>query len=141
MTGNVSALADHLGLGELRLALFGLLLVFAFVGGAIVATLLIDAGRDRDLPGIYAYGILGEAAILFALGCLAPVMPEETRGAALALGLSFLLGLQNATITQITNARVRTTHVTGMVTISASGSPTCWNGIPRPTGRSCGCTS
>jgi len=116
MTGNVSALADHLGLGEVRMALFGLLLVLAFVAGAMAATLLIDAGRTRHLPGVYAYGILGEAAMLLVLGCAAPFLPEDARGAALALGLSFLLGLQNATVTQITNARVRTTHVTGMVT-------------------------
>jgi uncharacterized membrane protein YoaK (UPF0700 family) len=116
MTGNVSALADHLGLGEVRMALFGLLLVLAFVAGAMAATLLIDAGRTRHLPGVYAYGILGEAAMLLVLGCAAPFLPEDVRGAALALGLSFLLGLQNATVTQITNARVRTTHVTGMVT-------------------------
>lgn len=116
MTGNVSALADHLGLGEVRMALFGLLLVLAFVAGAMAATLPIDAGRTRHLPGVYAYGILGEAAMLLVLGCAAPFLPEDVRGAALALGLSFLLGLQNATVTQITNARVRTTHVTGMVT-------------------------
>lgn len=116
MTGNVSALADHLGLGEARMALFGLLIVLTFVAGAMAATLLIDAGRTRHLPGVYAYGVLGEALMLLMLGCAAPFLPEETRGAVLALGLSFLLGLQNATVTQITNARVRTTHVTGMVT-------------------------
>ena len=32
------------------------------------------------------------------------------------LGLSFLMGLQNATVTHISGARVRTTHVSGMVT-------------------------
>jgi uncharacterized membrane protein YoaK (UPF0700 family) len=37
-------------------------------------------------------------------------------GPALAFGLSFLMGLQNAVVTRISNARVRTTHVTGMVT-------------------------
>lgn len=43
-------------------------------------------------------------------------MPEAVYGPVLVTGLSFLLGLQNATVTQITDARVRTTHVTGMVT-------------------------
>lgn len=130
MTGNVSALADHLGLGEVRMALFGLLLVVAFVGGAAAATLLIDAGRMRHVPGVYAYGVLGEAALLTVLGCSAPFLPEEARGAVLALGLSFLLGLQNATITQITNARVRTTHVTGMVTDIGIGLANLLEGHP-----------
>jgi uncharacterized membrane protein YoaK (UPF0700 family) len=116
MTGNVSSLADHLGLGDARLALFGLAIVVAFVGGAMAATLLIDVGRSRRLPGVYAVGILGEAALLLTLACAAPVLPGEWRGPVLALGLSVVLGLQNATVTQITGARVRTTHVTGMVT-------------------------
>jgi uncharacterized membrane protein YoaK (UPF0700 family) len=32
------------------------------------------------------------------------------------LGLSFVLGLQNAAVTKISESRVRTTHVTGMIT-------------------------
>lgn len=116
MTGNVSALADHLGLGDLRLALYALALVATFVAGAMVATLLIGIGRERCLRGVYAYGVLAEAVMLAALGAVAPWLPADGRGAVLALGLSFLLGLQNATVTQITDARVRTTHVTGMVT-------------------------
>ena len=35
---------------------------------------------------------------------------------ALVLGLSFAMGLQNAVVTRISDARVRTTHVSGMVT-------------------------
>ncbi|MEH3119681.1 MAG: YoaK family protein [Methylorubrum populi] len=116
MTGNVSALADHLGLGELVLALQALALVAAFMAGALCATLLISAGRHHRLRGVYAYSVLTEAVLLAALGTLAPWLPVGLRGAILALGLSFLLGLQNATVTQITDARVRTTHVTGMVT-------------------------
>jgi uncharacterized membrane protein YoaK (UPF0700 family) len=34
----------------------------------------------------------------------------------LVLGLSFVMGLQNAATTRISNARVRTTHVSGMAT-------------------------
>ncbi|MBK3402885.1 DUF1275 domain-containing protein [Methylorubrum populi] len=116
MTGNVSALADHLGLGELRPALYALSLVVTFVTGAMTATLLIGIGRGRCLRGVYAYGVLAEATMLAFLGILAPFLSADGRNASLALGLSFLLGLQNATVTQITNARVRTTHVTGMVT-------------------------
>ncbi|GEP11238.1 YoaK family protein [Methylobacterium gnaphalii] len=116
MTGNVSALADHLGLGDVLMAAQVLALVAAFVTGAMAATLLIDTGRQRRLRGVYAYSILTEAVLLGALGCAEPWLPAVARGPVLALSLSFLLGLQNATVTQITNARVRTTHVTGMVT-------------------------
>ncbi|CAO4150367.1 YoaK family protein [Methylorubrum aminovorans] len=116
MTGNVSALADHLGLGEAALALPMLALIAAFMAGAMSATLLISAGRHHRLRGVYAYSVLTEALLLVGLGVFGFCLPAGWHGAVLVTGLSFLLGLQNATITQITDARVRTTHVTGMVT-------------------------
>ncbi|MGI4802967.1 MAG: YoaK family protein [Janthinobacterium lividum] len=116
MTGNVSALADHLGVRDLAVAALYLTLVATFVSGAIVSTLLINVGRRRRLAGIYAVSLLLEALLLAALGCADLWVSEVQRGPALAFGLSFLMGLQNAVVTRISNARVRTTHVTGMVT-------------------------
>ena len=116
MTGNVSALANHLGVGDLADAALYLALVAAFVLGAIVSTLLINAGRRRRLAGIYAFSVLAEALLLAVLGCADLWVSGVGRGPALAFGLSFLMGLQNAVVTRISNARVRTTHVTGMVT-------------------------
>ncbi len=116
MTGNVSALADHLALGDLRLASTYLSLVVTFIAGAAVSALLINAGRRRGIAGIYAFSIFTEALLLAGLACLALGLTGSARGVLLAYGLSFLMGLQNAVVTRISNARVRTTHVTGMVT-------------------------
>lgn len=116
MTGNVSALSDHLGIGDVVVATLYLALVANFILGAIVSTLLVNAGRRRGLAGIYAFSILAEAVLLALLGSADLWLPQVSRGPILAFGLSFLMGLQNAVVTQISNARVRTTHVTGMVT-------------------------
>lgn len=116
MTGNVSALADHLGIGDLAIAATYLALVATFISGAAVSTLLVNAGRRRRLAGIYAFSILAEAFLMAGLGCAELWLPQVGRGPGLAFGLSFLMGLQNAVVTRISNARVRTTHVTGMVT-------------------------
>lgn len=116
MTGNVSALSDHLALGDLLLAAFYLTIVLIFIGGAGVSTLLINAGRRRQIHGIYAFSILAEAILLALLGCADLWVPAVHGGPALILGLSFLMGLQNAVVTRISNARVRTTHVSGMAT-------------------------
>lgn len=116
MTGNVSAFADRFGVGDLLAALPYLGLVLVFVSGATTSTLLINLGRRRRMGHIYALNIMAEACLLAALGFADYWLPTLARGATLAFGLSFVLGLQNAVVTRISNARVRTTHVTGMVT-------------------------
>lgn len=93
-----------------------LALVATFISGAIVSALLVNAGQRRGLIGIYAFSIFAEAILLAMLGCADLWLPGVGRGPALAFGLSFLMGLQNAVVTHISNARVRTTHVTGMLT-------------------------
>lgn len=115
MTGNVSALADHGALGDFGPGLLFLAIVLTFIGGAMVSTLLINAGRRRARAGIYAFSILAEAVLLAALAAV-DLWLGAGRGALLVFGLSFLMGLQNAVVTRLSNARVRTTHVTGMVT-------------------------
>ena len=116
MTGNVSSLADHLAVGDLLVAATYLTLVGTFVSGAAVSALLINVGRRRRIVGIYAFSILAEAVLLASLACADLWLTGDGRGVLLAYGLSFLMGLQNAVVTRISNARVRTTHVTGMVT-------------------------
>ncbi len=116
MTGNVSALSDHLGLAQFGLAGLFLSLVIAFIAGAFVSGLLIEAGRNRGVRAIYAYSITLEAGMLLALGVVDLWLPSAQSGSALVLGLSFVMGLQNAATTRISNARIRITHVSGMAT-------------------------
>lgn len=116
MTGNVSALSDHLGLGQLDMARFFVGLVIAFTLGAFSSGLLIEAGRRRGVRAIYAYSIAFEAVLLVAIGLADALASTPRTGALLMVGLSFVMGLQNAATTRISNARVRTTHVSGMAT-------------------------
>jgi uncharacterized membrane protein YoaK (UPF0700 family) len=116
MTGNVSALSDHAALGEWLIGAFYLVIVLTFITGAAVSTLLINAGRRREILSIYAVSILAEAVLMALLGCAELWLPQVQRGPVLILGLSFLMGLQNAVVTRISDARVRTTHVSGMAT-------------------------
>ena len=116
MTGNVSIFSDRIASGRLVAAFGFVAIVIAFVGGATVSSLLINAGRRRKIPGIFAYSILAEAVLMAALGMADIWLPEVWRAPLLVMGLSFLMGLQNAVVTRISNARVRTTHVSGMAT-------------------------
>lgn len=116
MTGNVSSLSDHLAKANVHIGLFFLLIILLFIAGSLVSTLIINAGRRRQMRGIYAINILIEGIVLLVLGVVESAFPFSGSGVLLVLSLSFLMGLQNAVVTRISNARVRTTHVSGTAT-------------------------
>lgn len=116
MTGNVSALSSLIALGDWGRGLGYLGIVITFIFGAFVSTLVVGAGLRRGISTIYARVILGEAAMLVLLGFLECRLDRASGVPILIFGLSFLMGLQNAIVTDISDARVRTTHVSGMST-------------------------
>jgi uncharacterized membrane protein YoaK (UPF0700 family) len=118
MSGIVSALADDAVTGEAALVASGLAALASFVLGAAVSALLIHWGRSRDAHSRYALPLLCEALLLLAFGWLGAhdgAFRLEWIPATVAL-LCFIMGLQNAIITKISRAEIRTTHVTGLVT-------------------------
>lgn len=116
MTGNVSSASNALAGGHWLTALFYLLIVCTFIVGAGMASLMIHAGRRRGIHGIYALGILAESVLMALLACAELALSGPAGSPVLVLGLSFLMGLQNAVGTHISDGRVRTTHVSGMST-------------------------
>ena len=116
MTGNVSTLADRMALGDLVTGLFYLAILATFVLGAALSTLVTSAGKRRRIGSVYALAILVEGLLLAALGVADLRLGPGLREPVLVFGLSFLMGLQNAIVTRISGARVRTTHVSGMAT-------------------------
>lgn len=115
MTGIVSAVADDLALGALGAAGVGALLFVAFTAGAGCSAILINWGRRNFRERQYVYPLFVEAVLLLGFGTAGLLQPATFVAVAAPL-LCFIMGLQNATITKISGARVRTTHVTGMVT-------------------------
>jgi len=116
MTGNVSSVSNLVALGQWAHGLGYLVVVLAFIGGAMVSTLMISAGLRRGATGIYAQIVIAEAALLALLGAATMNLDRAAGVPILVLGLSFLMGLQNAIVTRISDARIRTTHVSGMST-------------------------
>jgi uncharacterized membrane protein YoaK (UPF0700 family) len=118
MSGIVSSLADNLALGEIGLVLAGLSALLAFVCGAATSAVLINWGRRRRAASEYALPLLLEATLLMCFGLFGANL-EDHRLLSVSLVvalLCFVMGLQNAIITKISKAEIRTTHVTGMVT-------------------------
>lgn len=114
MTGNVSALSDHLALGHAGLAMLFSGIIAAYIVGAFASALIIELGRRRSDRPVYAISIAVEGILLIPLALL-DLSPLHS-GTVLICALSFLMGLQNAATTRISNARVRTTHVSGVAT-------------------------
>ena len=117
MSGIFSALADNLALGAFGLVVAGLSGLLAFVAGAACSAILINWGRRGNRRDLYARPLLLEALLLLGFGLLGGLAQGTPGFTPLAvLMLCFIMGLQNATVTKISGARIRTTHVTGMVT-------------------------
>jgi uncharacterized membrane protein YoaK (UPF0700 family) len=115
MSGVVSAMADNLSLGSLSLVLRGMAAVLAFLLGAFVTTLCIRWARAHSLESEYALPLLAEAALLIVFGFTGRrFIGGRVMGTVMLL--CFTMGLQNAIVTKISNAVIRTTHLTGMVT-------------------------
>lgn len=118
MTGIVSGMADDLALGNVTLALAALGAWLAFVGGAATTALLVNWGKRRRLRSRFALSLLVEAALLLLFGLSGTYlasMPDLLAPVTILL-LCFIMGLQNAIITKISGASIRTTHVTGLST-------------------------
>lgn len=116
MTGNVSLLSDSLARADWSLALLMLTLLLAYILGAFFSAFLIEIGRKRRISTIYALNIVAEGVLLAMLAMADLLLPAVHSSSLLVVGLSFAMGLQNATTTRISDARVRTTHVSGMAT-------------------------
>ncbi|MBL0938373.1 MAG: DUF1275 domain-containing protein [Gemmatimonadaceae bacterium] len=118
VTGAVSSAADHLVLGQHPLAFTALGAVVAFLAGAVACAVMVNYARRRDLTSAFALPLLLEALLILLFGVAGSGLSQETALLlpATVLLLSFLMGLQNAVVTKLSERVIRTTHMTGIVT-------------------------
>jgi len=118
MSGIVSAMADATAVRDLGWLAAGTSALLAFLAGAACTAILVNWGRRRDLNSEYALPLMVEAGLLLCFGLTGARLERHewfVLPATVAL-LCFTMGLQNAIITKISQAEIRTTHLTGMVT-------------------------
>jgi uncharacterized membrane protein YoaK (UPF0700 family) len=118
MTGIVSSIADNTALGDLQSVLSGIGALLSFLAGAACSAILINWARRQKLRSKYAIPLMIEAVLLLIFGLLGGNLERE-RWLFVPVTVSllcFVMGLQNAMITKLTRAEIRTTHITGMVT-------------------------
>jgi uncharacterized membrane protein YoaK (UPF0700 family) len=122
MSGITSNLGRDLSSGDWKPAFFGLFLLVTFFVGAATSGVCTELGRRKAWESIYVLPMVIEASLLAIFAVLLQRfdllhVSEGHPMIYLMTGLAaFSMGLQNATITRISNGTVRTTHVTGVVT-------------------------
>jgi uncharacterized membrane protein YoaK (UPF0700 family) len=116
MSGMVSSIADNLILGRVTLAIAAAGAILAFIAGAMTTAIVVNWGLRLHLHSAYGLPLFLESVALLvfgvagaSIGVYAPLFVPLTV-------LCFIMGLQNAVITKISRAEIRTTHVTGLVT-------------------------
>jgi len=140
MTGFISMLADNLVLGNMVLVLGAVGALLAFVCGAALTAILVNWARQHHLHSSYALPLLIVAVLMLVFGLVGAVtLNWRTPFAvpATVLLLSFIMGLQNATVSKMSSSQIRTTHMTGVVTDLGIelGKMLYWNRSGSPPGQ------
>lgn len=115
MTGYLSMMADNIAILNLWIAAVSGLAIAAFIAGAAFSTTLINWARSSAIRQQYAWPLAVQGGLLACFSAGGVFNSEAGRLFSLAC-LCFIMGMQNATITKISGARIRTTHATGMIT-------------------------
>ena len=121
MTGNATRFGELLVMRDWALAAqFGLILV-SFWLGAVASAFMTEWAQRSGVRSKYVLPMAVEGGLL---SILAALVYQHTHGGgtstlivhSMANVAAFAMGLQNATITEISGAVIRTTHLTGVLT-------------------------
>lgn len=119
MTGFMSMLADSWVQNDMALVLTAIGALLAFLVGTVVSAVLVNWARHMRLRSAYALPLLLVALMVLMFGLVGAVTMRWTTVFTVpltALLLAFTMGVQNATLTKMSRATIRTTHMTGVVT-------------------------
>ncbi|MDO5683044.1 MAG: YoaK family protein [Propionibacteriaceae bacterium] len=116
MTGITAIVADHLVFGDFRMVGIGVLALVSFIAGAMSCALIFNWSRRRGLRSRYSAVLVLECTLVLAFGAIADRVTWDHRVWLFIPVLCYTMGLQNAIVTKASDAQIRTTHVTGMVT-------------------------
>lgn len=92
-----------------------LLYIFSFLWGAFISSFLIEIFKENKKLNVFVIPTMIEALILLSVALIGDFIKVDYPD-LIACVLLFAMGLQNAYVTKISNAIVRTTHLTGLFT-------------------------
>lgn len=92
-----------------------LLYIFSFLFGSFSSSFLIEKFKENKKLNVYVLPTIFECIILITIAIMSDVIEIKYPDLIVCL-LLFAMGLQNSYVTKISNAVVRTTHLTGLFT-------------------------
>ena len=118
MSGIISAIGDDLALHHYIPVLGGISLLISFLIGSATTAILVNWGHRRKIHSQFALPLFLEAILLLIFGLMGAHLDlyVSLTIPASALLLCFVMGLQNAIVTKVSHAEIRTTHMTGVIT-------------------------
>jgi uncharacterized membrane protein YoaK (UPF0700 family) len=118
VTGTTSMIAHDLVTGDYKGMLFAGFVWISFLCGAALSATMTETAKRHGVASKYIPPIVVEALLLIFFGFAIHVDSQfSLSGLYLTAGLAAVaMGIQNATITKISGAVIRTTHVTGVTT-------------------------
>jgi len=115
VTGHFAFFADEMAQKHFSTAWIYLLYIVAFFSGAFFSSLMVEMVLRRNARLTYIVPASIEVIILIFIGCLGADVVAQYNN-TIACSLLFAMGLQNALVTSLSKAVVRTTHLTGLFT-------------------------
>ena len=115
VTGHFAFFVDEIFKLHLTESLIYLFYILFFFLGSFVSSLLIEITSKRNEQFIYIVPTVIESILLFAIAFAEQNLVSENPN-IIAFSLLFAMGLQNSLVTRISDAMVRTTHLTGLFT-------------------------
>jgi uncharacterized membrane protein YoaK (UPF0700 family) len=115
VTGHFAFFMDSLFTFQFHNSLLFFLYIFFFFLGSFFSSLLIEIVIKKSQRFVYVFPVLIESFILITLVIFGTFFIRNHPN-VIAFSLLFAMGLQNSLVTRISNAIVRTTHLTGLFT-------------------------
>jgi uncharacterized membrane protein YoaK (UPF0700 family) len=115
VTGHFAFFVDELFKLHFWDGLVYFLYIFFFFLGSFVSSYLVELISQKTERNIYVFPTSIEIIILFLIGLFGAHLIAKYPN-VIACSLLFAMGLQNSLVTKISNATVRTTHLTGLFT-------------------------
>lgn len=115
VTGHFAFFIDEVFKLNLKLALIYFLYIFFFFLGSFFSSLLVEFLFRKNEKYVYITPTVIESIILLGIAIFGKKLILTTPN-FIACCLLFAMGLQNSLVTRISNATVRTTHLTGLFT-------------------------